>query len=184
MSTPIPADKMIKRTVSGQYVDLLDPNPNTIRIKDIAIGLSNMCRWGGQVDIGKFMSVAQHSVLCSYKTTDPSVAMGLLLHDAAEYLVGDVFPPMKKYYGIDIIEDEILKVIFAKYNVPYTEEMWNKIKVIDKQGLVTEKRDIIGSERVWEGYENVVPWEDVITPWSITVTFNRFMTRFQELRND
>ena len=175
---------MIKRTVSGQYVDLLDPNPNSIRIRDIAIGLSNICRWGGQVERNKFISVAQHSVMCSFQVDDDEVAMGLLLHDAAEYLIGDLFPPLKAYFGIDALEDEILKVIFAKYNVRFDDDMWEQIKIVDRQGLITEKRDILDSARVWEGYEDVIPWEQTITPWSRIFAFGSFMSRFQQLRRD
>lgn len=76
---------------SGQRVDLLDPQPEQIRIDDIAHALSHICRWGGH---GRtFYSVAEHSIILSYHVSDP---LWGLLHDATEAYVGDMVRPLKR----------------------------------------------------------------------------------------
>jgi len=80
------------RTVSGRYVDLLDPDPSTICIEDIAYHLDNLCRFTGACV--PFYSVARHSVLVS-KLCPPEAALCGLLHDASEAYLGDISSPLK-----------------------------------------------------------------------------------------
>lgn len=74
------------RTHSG-WLHVLTPTPDEIHIRDIAHALSMICRFGGHVD--SFYSVAQHSVIVSYHVP-PDMALVGLLHDAAEFAVGDL----------------------------------------------------------------------------------------------
>lgn len=174
---------MIKGTNSGQMVNLLDPNPNTIRIKDIALGLSNIRRWGGQLQHNKAITVAQHSVLCSYHAKNKESQYACLMHDAAEYLIGDIFPPLKAYYGMDELESNILQVIFEKYKVPY--DQWQEVHTVDKQALLTEHRDLLNVKfELGSAYEYYEPWLEPISVWHSTVAYKKFLNRFKELRLD
>lgn len=85
------------RTVSGRIVDLYEPDTGEIDIQDIAVSLSNLCRYGGHVH--EHYSVAEHSVLCACEAMNDGVerelVKAILLHDAAEAYIGDVPRPIK-----------------------------------------------------------------------------------------
>src|SRR5580692_10156968 len=89
-------------TVSGTRVHVLDPKPETIKLGDIAHGISRICRFGGQVGI--HMSVAQHSILVSDIIKDKGGSLEQqmlgLLHDTTEAYVGDVISPLKRQMAI------------------------------------------------------------------------------------
>lgn len=93
-------------TFSGFEFSLDDPQPSMVNIRDIAVGLGNICRFNGQ--IRRFYSVAEHSVLVS----DLLGSMGFqsfrkfgLLHDAAEAYIGDVIAPIKKMLRVPVIPE-------------------------------------------------------------------------------
>ncbi|MBC8409724.1 MAG: hypothetical protein H8E12_13530, partial [Rhodobacteraceae bacterium] len=94
-----------QKMLSGRILDLLDPSPVDIEIEDIAHGLSFLARWNGQT-VGDYpYSVAEHSILVekiySYLNPDISVKWKLiaLLHDAPEYVIGDMISPVKSKVG-------------------------------------------------------------------------------------
>lgn len=105
------------RTHSGQYVNLLNPDPETILIEDIAHSLSNICRFTGATY--KHYSVAQHSVFCSV-VINTEFAMEGLMHDAAEAYLNDLAKPLKlllpEYCKI---EDNFMQVIAQKFGLVY-----------------------------------------------------------------
>lgn len=84
-------------TWSGRYVDLYDPDPETVELDDIASALGNVCRYGGHVE--RFYSVAEHSLLVHdllhHLGAGPSLLAAGLFHDAAEAYLGDVVAPQK-----------------------------------------------------------------------------------------
>lgn len=80
-------------TYSGRYVDLVNPLPEQISLSDIAVGLSNACRFGNQVS--RFYSVAEHSVRCA-EAVAPAHRLAALFHDAHEAYTGDITAPMKR----------------------------------------------------------------------------------------
>ena len=90
-----------QRMLSGRRLDLIEPSPVDIEIEDIAHGLSRVARWNGQTTGEYPFSVAQHSLLveqlCLYRKKRPSPAWQLiaLLHDAPEYVIGDMISPFK-----------------------------------------------------------------------------------------
>jgi len=94
-----------QRMLSGRRLDLLDPSPLDIEIEDIAHGLARVARWNGQTVGPSIFSVAQHSLLVEGITghlqPDLTVASKLtaLLHDAAEYVLGDLISPFKAVIG-------------------------------------------------------------------------------------
>src|SRR3546814_4056551 len=93
--------------LSGRRLDLLDPSPLDIEIEDIAHGLSRVARWNGQTNGDWAFSVAQHCLLVEKLTerlnpgVDPRWRLAALLHDSAEYVIGDLISPFKSAVGID-----------------------------------------------------------------------------------
>jgi len=86
--------KNIMTTFTGKQIDILHPTPNDIDIRDIAHGLSLLCRFSGQCD--EFYSVAEHSLLASSLVDNVKNKKAALLHDAAEAYIGDLITPVKK----------------------------------------------------------------------------------------
>ncbi|MGI9508518.1 MAG: hydrolase [Geminicoccaceae bacterium] len=98
--------------LSGRRLDLLDPSPLDIEIEDIAVGLARVARWNGQTSGDWALSVAQHSLLVEglldrFRTNVPAPWRLLaLLHDAPEYVIGDLITPFKSALGGDYVEIE------------------------------------------------------------------------------
>ena len=96
-----------QRMLSGRRLDLLDPSPLDIEIEDIAHGLARVARWNGQTKGDHAFSVAQHSLLVEaiYTHTNAGASrssrLAALLHDAAEYVIGDMISPFKAALGVD-----------------------------------------------------------------------------------
>jgi len=96
-----------QRMLSGRRLDLLDPSPLDIEIDDIAHGLARVARWNGQTHGSHAFSVAQHSVLVEMIGRQLSPGLGpkeqlaIVLHDAAEYVIGDMISPFKATLGMD-----------------------------------------------------------------------------------
>lgn len=106
------------RTHSGQYVNVFNPDPDTILIDDIAHSLAHQCRWGGH--ISRFYSVAQHSLYCSFLISDPELKLAALMHDASEaYLLDIPRPIKKKLYDYKHIEHRLMSVIAEKFGFNY-----------------------------------------------------------------
>jgi len=99
--------------LSGRRLDLLDPSPLDIEIEDIAHGLARVARWNGQTSGDHAFSVAQHSVLVERLTAELNprltreARLMALLHDAPEYVVGDLISPFKAAVGIDYKDFEL-----------------------------------------------------------------------------
>jgi 5'-deoxynucleotidase YfbR-like HD superfamily hydrolase len=115
-----------QRMLSGRRLDLLDPSPLDIEIEDIAHGLARVARWNGQTK-GEFaFSVAQHSLLVERLVSElkPDAPRGLrlaaLLHDAAEYVIGDLISPFKTAVGLDYkaFESRLMRAIHVRFGLP------------------------------------------------------------------
>ena len=102
-----------QRMLSGRRLDLLNPSPLDVEIEDIAHGLARVARWNGQTKGAHAFSVAQHSVLVERITSElnprlaRSARLMALLHDAPEYVVGDLISPFKAALGIDYKDFEL-----------------------------------------------------------------------------
>src|SRR5207247_8074845 len=93
-----------QRMLSGRRLDLLDPSPLDIEIEDIAHGLARVARWNGQTSGAHIFSVAQHTLLVEaiarrQVDLDPRARLAILLHDAPEYVIGDMLSPFKAVIG-------------------------------------------------------------------------------------
>jgi 5'-deoxynucleotidase YfbR-like HD superfamily hydrolase len=115
-----------QRMLSGRRLDLLDPSPLDVEIEDIAHGLARVARWNGQTKGEHAFSVAQHCVLVERLTVElnPRLArearLMALLHDAPEYVVGDLISPFKAAVGIDYKDFELtlLAAIHLRFGLP------------------------------------------------------------------
>jgi len=112
--------------LSGRRLDLLNPSPLDVEIEDIAHGLARVARWNGQTSGAHAFSVAQHSivVLQIFRHLKPQASakwqMMTLLHDAPEYVIGDMISPFKAVVGGDYkaLEDRLLSAIHLRFGLP------------------------------------------------------------------
>ena len=121
-----PPPRAWQRMLSGRRLDLLDPSLMDIEIEDIAHGLARVARWNGQTVGDHPMSVAQHSVVVEEILAhiepgiDPKWRLAALLHDAAEYVIGDMISPFKAALGLDYetFEDRLAAAIHIRFGLP------------------------------------------------------------------
>lgn len=142
--------------LSGRRLDLLDPSPADIEIADIAHGLARVARWNGQT-VGDFaFSVAQHSLLvddiagaCN-RDWPAKWRLAALLHDAPEYVVGDLISPFKNAIGLDYkaLELRLLAAIHERFGLPsqLPEDVKAAIKFCDRIAAFYEATRLAGFE--------------------------------------
>jgi len=131
-----------QRMLSGRRLDLLDPTPLDIEIEDIAHGLSFVARWNGQTHGDFPYSVAEHSLLVEqiysklYKNPEKKWCLAALLHDAPEYVIGDMISPVKSAIGSDYqsLENRLSSAINLRFGLPtkLPENIKKQIKKADK----------------------------------------------------
>src|ERR1044072_1220882 len=115
-----------QRMLSGRRLDLLDPSPLDIEVEDIAHGLARVARWNGQTQGEHAFSVAQHCVVVEELVAriDPGIEtrwrLAALLHDAAEYVIGDMISPFKTALGVDyhVFEERLGRAIPLRFGPP------------------------------------------------------------------
>lgn len=114
-----------QRMLSGRRLDLLDPNPADIEIVDIAHGLARVARWNGQTVGAHAFSVAQHCLIvediaAADATWRAEWRLAALLHDAPEFVIGDLISPFKAAIGLDYkaFELRLLAAIHRRYGLP------------------------------------------------------------------
>lgn len=177
------------KTASGIYYDFINPVIESININDIAIGLSKICRFGGQLPGDTFYTVAEHSVLCvglavQDGVSDDSVLKAILLHDASEAYCGDVVKPLKNLVGDAYVEIEKLteKVIGLRFGVDF-EKNHRIIKRYDMQMLMAEKRFLFNckSDELWIGEEQVRFRSPKIGPLTCRESYELFIKVFNIL---
>ncbi|MCV2892649.1 HD family hydrolase [Lentibacter sp. XHP0401] len=115
-----------QRMLSGRRLDLLDPTPMDIEIEDIAHGLAFVARWNGQT-VGDFAySVAEHSLLVEelfariVPKAEPKWRLAALLHDAPEYVIGDMISPVKNAVGpgYEELDERLTAAIHIRFGLP------------------------------------------------------------------
>jgi hypothetical protein len=120
-------------TFSGRRLHPLDPRPEEIAVEDIAHGLSNTCRYGGQCRF--YYSVATHAIYVSRELADHGPEMQLygLFHDAAEAYITDVPRPLKRELdGYDRVEHGILDAVWDRLGVSApTDDQWERVMAVD-----------------------------------------------------
>ncbi len=121
-----PQSRAWQRMLSGRRLDLLDPSPLDVEIEDIAHGLARVARWNGQTKGAHAFSVAQHCVLVERLVADLKPRLGrearlmALLHDAPEYVIGDLISPFKSAVGLDYKDFELRlqSAIHLRFGLP------------------------------------------------------------------
>ena len=124
--SPSPVPRAWQRMLSGRRLDLLAPSPLDIEIEDIAHGLARVARWNGQTIGAHAFSVAQHAILVEdiAAALNPDFGnlerLAALLHDAPEYVVGDLISPFKAAVGLDYkaFENRLLAAIHTRFGLP------------------------------------------------------------------
>jgi len=143
-----------QRMLSGRRLDLLDPTPVDIEIQDIAHGLSFVARWNGQTNGDFPYSVAEHSLLVEriFSELNPNsnseARLAALLHDAPEYVLGDLISPVKAAvgYGYETLDDKLTAAIHRRFGLPakVSPQLKKKIKKADKVSAWLEAMEIAG----------------------------------------
>jgi 5'-deoxynucleotidase YfbR-like HD superfamily hydrolase len=187
-----------QRMLSGRRLDLLDPSPLDIEIADIAHGLARVARWNGQTHGTHIFSVAQHTLLVEVvmreqiPRLDHRVRLAALLHDAPEYVIGDMISPFKAVIGgsYKVVENRLLAAIHIRFGLPAVlpAEVTRQIKAADKGAAYLEATRLAGfaeaeAKRLFgrdPGLAEAV-MQDYLTPWSAGKAEKRFLARFKSL---
>lgn len=154
MTKRAPQKRAWQRMLSGRRLDLLDPSPLDIEREDIAHGLARVARWNGQTIGNHAFSVAQHSLLVEEicRRMKPSWPnkwfLAALLHDAPEYVIGDLISPFKAAIGQDYkaLENRLLAAIHLRFGLPsiLPEEISKAIKKADGIAAYVEATQLAG----------------------------------------
>ena len=184
--------------LSGRRLDLLDPSPLDIEIEDIAHGLARVARWNGQTAGSAIFSVAQHSVLVSdifalqAPHADQPTRLMVLLHDAPEYVIGDMISPFKAVIGESYkgVEARLLSAIHLRFGLPPVTPAAVKsaTKRADKVAAFLEATHLagFGIEESCRIFGDPRPFPAMmaalsLTPRSAEEAKNAFLARFSEL---
>lgn len=129
-----------QRMLSGRRLDLLDPSPLDVEISDIAHGLARVARWNGQTAGDHAFSVAQHSLMVEdifrrIHKCNADDCLFALLHDAPEYVIGDMISPFKAVVGggYKLVESRLESAIHLRFGLPAhcSKELKDRIKKAD-----------------------------------------------------
>lgn len=134
-----------QRMLSGRRLDLLDPSPLDVEISDIAHGLARVARWNGQTHGNHAFSVAQHSLVVEkiYSLLsgghNAQWRLAALLHDAPEYVIGDMISPFKSVMGggYKTVERRLHEAICRRFSLP--------VKIPEKHTRLIKRADIIAA---------------------------------------
>ncbi|MEZ5786661.1 MAG: HD family hydrolase [Xanthobacteraceae bacterium] len=186
--------------LSGRRLDLLDPSPLDVEIEDIAHGLARVARWNGQTIGAHIFSVAQHTLLVEevarrqLGVVDRRLGLGLLLHDAPEYVIGDMISPFKAVIGdaYKSVEKRLLTAIHLRFGLPaeLPAEVMQIIKDADRGAAFLEATRLAGfsseEARRFFGARPSLPQKverAFLTPWPAGEAEQRFLDRFATLAN-
>jgi 5'-deoxynucleotidase YfbR-like HD superfamily hydrolase len=198
-SAPPTSSRVWQRMLSGRRLDLLDPSPLDIEIADIAHGLARVARWNGQTSGTHIFSVAQHTLLvetvlrAQAPRIDPMVRFAVLLHDAPEYVVGDMISPFKAVIGesYKAVEKRLLGAIHLRFGLPPTlpDDLTARIKAADAGAAHLEATRLAGfkaaeARRLFGKCPHLGPEAeaDYLTPWPAGKAAKRFLARFKALQ--
>jgi uncharacterized protein len=192
------APRVWQRMLSGRRLNLIEPSPLDIEIADIAHGLARVARWNGQTSGPHIFSVAQHTLLVEtvmreqLPRIDVSWRLAALLHDAPEYVIGDMISPFKAVLGEDYksVEKRLLSAIHIRFGLPamLADKTTQAIKAADKGAAYLEATELAGfaadeAKRLFgrdPGLSEATR-RDYLTPWSAAKAEKRFLARFEAL---
>ena len=188
--------------LSGRRLDLLDPSALDIEIEDIAHGLARVARWNGQTTGAHIYSVAQHCCLVEALARQKSPRLGragrlaVLLHDAPEYVIGDMISPFKAVIGdsYKAVERRLLAAIHRRFGLP--AQFRARARASDQGGrsgsppfwkrrgspaFPSPKRGASSAAR-----RRIAPSmeRDYLKPWPAETAQARYVERFRKLAGD
>jgi 5'-deoxynucleotidase YfbR-like HD superfamily hydrolase len=186
-----------QRMLSGRRLDLIDPSPLDVEIGDIAHGLARVARWNGQTKGPEIFSVAQHSLLvealfaAAESAPSGKARLMALLHDAPEYVIGDMISPFKAAVGGDykLIEERLKRAIHIRFGLPAEppEDLNRLVKIADRASAYLEATALAGFS-ISEGRKLFgapdLPLSDFaayLEPKRPAAVEARFLARFAEL---
>ena len=187
-----------QRMLSGRRLDLLDPSPLDVELDDIAHGLARVARWNGQTSGNHIFSVAQHVLLveamarAKQARLDPRGRLAVLLHDASEYVIGDMISPFKAVIGdsYKAVERRLLAAIHLRFGLPakLPEELTALIKAADRQAAYLEATRLAGfaeeEARKFFGQPPKISAaleREYLTPWPAGRAEQRLVERVEQL---
>lgn len=185
-----------QRMLSGRRLDILDPSPLDVEIEDIAHGLARVARWNGQTIGDHAFSVAQHSllverILClQNEDASPRDRLATLLHDAPEYVIGDLISPFKAVIdeAYHDIEERLHEAVRLRFGLPATlpAAVRQRIKKADQTAAYFEALALAGfadAEAVkFFGRPGAVRREQIaalLGPWPTRQAESRFLKSFR-----
>jgi uncharacterized protein len=193
MSRPLRA---WQRMLSGRRLDLLDPSPLDVEIEDIAHGLARVARWNGQTKGDHAFSVAQHCVLVeqvfsnlSQKATREN-QLTALLHDASEYVIGDMISPFKAALGLDYkaFEQRLMHAIHLRFSLPPpSADLQALVKQADRIAAYLEATQLAGfsadeAETFFGSPKSKLPRHvATLQPLAAPVAAQQYLKRFESL---
>ncbi len=191
------APRAWQRMLSGRRLDLLDPSPLDVEIADIAHGLARVARWNGQTEGAHIFSVAQHSLLVetiarARARLDRQRRLAVLLHDAPEYVIGDMISPFKAVIGdaYKAVEARLLAAIHLRFGLPAAlpDDLVALIKAADRAAAHVEATRLAGFSAAEAARFFGRPPKfsatierDYLTPWPAEVAEARYLERFARL---
>lgn len=190
-----PPRRVWQRMLSGRRLDLVDPSPLDVEIGDIAHGLGRVARWNGQTLGPNPLSVAQHSVFVEEIAVvlepglGPKARLTVLLHDAPEYVVGDLISPFKAVLGdaYKDVERRLLVAVHRRFGLPAeaAPALARLIKRADQISAFVEAVSVagFGAEEARRFFgEPEPPFAGMrISPVAPEHASQRFLDRFTEL---
>jgi len=192
-----PSPRAWQRMLSGRRLDLLDPSAFDIEIEDIAHGLARVARWNGQTDSCFTFSVAQHSVIVEQiaRHLKPNLPahwqLAALLHDAPEYVIGDMISPFKAMLGesYKIIETRLERAVHLRFGLPpeLPKTVHKLIKRADRMCAYFEARQIAGFSEVEAKKLFLNPPDNLditINPLPAHKAQMEFLERFEQFKNE
>jgi 5'-deoxynucleotidase YfbR-like HD superfamily hydrolase len=183
-----------QRMLSGRRLDLLDPSPLDVELADIAHGLARVARWNGQTHGAHIFSVAQHTLLVEAVARirtprlDPRGRLAVLLHDAPEYVIGDMISPFKTVIGDSYkgVEQRLLAAIHLRFGLPAVlpAELVDLIKAADRVAAYLEATRLAGfaaaEARRFFGKPPALPARierDYLIPWPAEEAERHYLER-------
>jgi 5'-deoxynucleotidase YfbR-like HD superfamily hydrolase len=181
--------------LSGRRLDLLDPSPLDVEIEDIAHGLSRVARWNGQTHGANPFSVAEHSLLverlmrAGAPKPDQRWQLAALLHDAPEYVIGDLISPFKAMVGGDYkaLENRLLAAVHLRFGLPVEmpQTASKAIKRADQAAAWFEATQLAGftvtEAKQYFSQPRLKGEEITLVPMSPDDAKAAFLARFEEL---
>jgi 5'-deoxynucleotidase YfbR-like HD superfamily hydrolase len=190
-----------QRMLSGRRLDLLDPSPLDVEIDDIAQGLARVARWNGQTKGAHIFSVAQHTLLVEAiarartPRLDRTRRLAIVLHDAPEYVIGDMISPFKAVIGdsYKAVEKRLLAAIHLRFGLPpvLPEEVERLVKAADLGAAYFEATRLAGFDaaeaRRFFGKPPVFSLaleRDYLNPWPAEIAQERYREQLTKLARE